>query len=432
MSQFVITGNKKLSGEIMVNSSKNAATACIIASLINRGVTRLKNVPQIEEVNRLVEVLVSIGVSVDRSRRELVIRTPKKFLLHKIDYSAAHKTRSIILAIGALAGRVPSFKLPRVGGCKIGSRTINPHLFALSEFGIKVGLTARNYEISIPSLKASEVVLYETGDTVTENALMAASQINGKSVIKMASANYMVQDLCAFLEKMGVQIKWVGSGSIQVQGKARINKDITYQISPDPIEAMMFLSIGIVTKSNITIRRCPFDFLELELLKLEKMGLKYKILNKYKSKNKRNYLADIKIYPSELKALADKIHAMPFPGINQDNLPFFVPIATQAKGKTMIHDWTYENRAIYYSELNRLGANVTLMDPHRVNIEGPTMLKATEMVCPPALRPAAIILVAMLAAKGKSILRNVYPIHRGYERLEQRLGEIGADIRLEG
>jgi len=171
--------------------------------------------------------------------------------------------------------------------------------------------------------------------------------------------------------------------------------------------------------------------LELELLKLEKMGLRYKIIKKYLAKNKHTELADILIEPSKLKALEDKIHAMPFPGINQDNLPFFVPIATQTQGKTLIHDWTYENRAIYYSELNRLGANITLMDPHRVVVEGKTKLTGAEMICPPALRPAAIILVAMLAAHGKSILRNVYPIHRGYEKLEERLREIGADIKLE-
>jgi len=128
--------------------------------------------------------------------------------------------------------------------------------------------------------------------------------------------------------------------------------------------------------------------------------------------------------------LEDKIHALPFPGLNQDNLPFFVPICTRAEGKSLIHDWTYENRAIYFSELNRLGAKITLMDPHRVTVEGSTPLSGGEIICPPALRPGAIVLVAMLVAKGKSILRNVYPIHRGYERLEERLREVGADIEL--
>jgi len=301
----------------------------------------------------------------------------------------------------------------------------------MEKFGVNIKTKKNKYIVDSKKLHKAQVVLYETGDTVTENALLAAAQCPGKSIIKMASANYMIQDLCYFLEKLGVKIKWTGAATIEVAGKKEFNKNIKYEISEDPIEAMLFLSLAVTTNSKVTILRCPIQFLELELLKLEKMGLRYKIIKKYLAKNKHTELADILIEPSKLKALEDKIHAMPFPGINQDNLPFFVPIATQTQGKTLIHDWTYENRAIYYSELNRLGANITLMDPHRVVVEGKTKLTGAEMICPPALRPAAIILVAMLAAHGKSILRNVYPIHRGYEKLEERLREIGADIKLE-
>jgi UDP-N-acetylglucosamine 1-carboxyvinyltransferase len=141
-------------------------------------------------------------------------------------------------------------------------------------------------------------------------------------------------------------------------------------------------------------------------------------------------LVDITVYPSKLKAPADKIHALPYPGINSDNLPFFVPIATLAEGQTLIHDWMWENRAIYFTELNRLGAQITLADPHRAFITGPTKLKAAQVVCPPALRPAMIILIAMLAAPGTSILRNVYSISRGYEDVAARLNSIGAKIEV--
>ncbi len=431
MSKYIINGGKKLSGEITVNSSKNATVAILIGSLLNRGITILKNVPQIEEVNRIIEILESIGFNILRDGRKLTLQPPGKIEIGKIDIEAAKKTRSIILAIGALCGQLQNFKIPQAGGCKLGSRTVKPHLFALEKFGVEIKTKKDEYDVSCKKLKASEVVLYETGDTVTENALLAAAQVPGKSVIKMASANYMVQDLCYFLEELGVKIKWTGAATLEVEGVKEINQDVIYEISEDPIDAMLFISTALTTNSDITIKRCPIDFLELELLKLEKMGLKYEIGEKYKSKNEKTNLVDLEIKGSKLVALEDKIHAMPFPGINQDNLPFFVPIATQAKGETLIHDWTYENRAIYYSEINRLGAKITLMDPHRVEIEGPTELKGTEMVCPPALRPAAIILVAMLGAEGKSILRNVYPIHRGYEKLEERLQSVGAEIRLE-
>ena len=206
--------------------------------------------------------------------------------------------------------------------------------------------------------------------------------------------------------------------------------DIEYCNSEDPIESMMFISAAIATDSELKILRCPIDFLSLELEKLKRMGLKYKILKKYKSYNERTNLCDLQIFPSKLKALEDKIHATPYPGINMDNLPFFVPIAIRAKGQTMIHDWVYENRAIYFTELNRLGANVTLADPHRVYIQGGTTLKPAQVVCPPALRPAMIILIGMLGANGTSILRNVYMINRGYEEIAERLNSIGADIKI--
>jgi UDP-N-acetylglucosamine 1-carboxyvinyltransferase len=160
------------------------------------------------------------------------------------------------------------------------------------------------------------------------------------------------------------------------------------------------------------------------------MGMKSKRSKPYLSDNGQTTLIDLTISPSRLKVLSDKIHALPFPGINTDNLPFFVPIATQAVGRTLIHDWMWEERAIYFTELNKLGADITLLDPHRIIVEGPTPLKANQIVCPPALRPSTIILVAMLAAEGTSILRNVYAISRGYEDLPRRLAALGADIRL--
>ncbi len=240
----------------------------------------------------------------------------------------------------------------------------------------------------------------------------------------------MVQEVCFFLETLGVKIDGIGTSTLTVHGIKEINKDIEYWNSEDPIESMMFISACIVTDSMLTITRCPIDFLSLELEKLKRMNLKYKILKRYFSYNGRTKLADIQIFPSKLKALSDKIHSNPYPGINIDNLPFFVPIAIKATGQTMIHDWVYENRAIYFTELNRLGANITLADPHRVYIQGGTPLKPAQVVCPPALRPSMVIFISMLAAPGTSILRNVYMINRGYEEIAERLNSIGADIKI--
>lgn len=431
MKYFKINGGKKLSGKIAVNGSKNATVALFAAAMINKGKTTFKNVPQIEEVNRWVEVLESIGVKVEREKKTITLTSPDNFDLENINVESAQKTRSVILLISALLSKSKEYLIPQAGGCKLGERTVRPHLFAIEKFGVKIVTTEEGFSVDSSQFgPADKVVLYESGDTVTESALMAAAQSPQKTIIKMATANYMVQDLCFFLEELGVEIKGIGTGTLEVVGKEEIKKDVIYEISEDPIEAMFFISAAIVTGSNLTIERCPIDFLELELLKLEKMGQQYKILKEYKAQNGRTNLVDIEIIPSELIALEDKLHGLPFPGINMDNLPFFVPIVSLAKGRTLIHDWAFENRAIYFQDLNRLGAKVSLLDAHRVYVEGPVKFKSAEMMSPPALRPAAIILVAMLGAPGVSVLKDVYSINRGYENLEERLKSIGAEIEL--
>ncbi len=428
---FKIEGGRKLSGKVTVNTSKNAAVALLCASLLNKGTTTFKNVPRIEEVNRILEVLASIGVTSEwLSAKDLKIQPPAKFNLKKLNREAAIKTRSVIMLLGSLMHEEEKFTLPHPGGCKLGARSVKPHIYAFEKLGVKVISRHADYEIDSRRRKAREVILYEAGDTVTENALMAAARLPGTTTIKFATANYMVQDLCHYLEALGVKIEGIGSTTLTVTGRPQINEAVEYYLSEDPIEAMMFLSLAATTGSSLTIERAPIDFLELELLKLEKMGFKYKILKRYKSLNGATNLANISTAPSKLKALEEKIHPMPFPGLNIDNLPFFVPVATQAKGTTLIHDWVYENRAIYYMEMNKLAAEIILADPHRVIITGPTELKAAEVICPPALRPAVIILIGMLAAKGTSILRNVYSINRGYEDLVNRLNKLGARVEV--
>lgn len=427
---FQVTGGKKLSGTIKVNVSKNAAMGLLAASLLNKGKTTLKNMPRIEEVFRIIEVLESIGVKVEWDGNDVVIKPSKKLRLDKIDVEAGKKTRTIIMFLGPLMHLVDRFRLPYAGGCKLGTRTVRPHLFALEEMGLEVETKEDYYDVSVKKPTPASVVLYEAGDTVTENVLMAAAKMDGVTTIKYASANYMVQEVCFFLERLGVQIDGIGTTTLVVHGVSEICQDVVYEPSEDPIEAMSFLTAAIVTKSAITIQRCAIDFLELELLKLEKMGFRYKILREYKADNGRTRLVDIKTFPSHLTALKEKIAPQPYPGINIDNLPFFVAIASVAEGRTLVHDWVYENRAIYYTELNKIGGKVTLADVHRVYVDGPVQFHSAEVMCPDALRPALIILIGMLAAPGVSVLRNVYTINRGYESIAERLNMLGAKVEV--
>lgn len=429
---FTIVGGKKLSGSITTNPSKNGALGLMCAALLNRGKTVLHGIPKIEEVHRLIEIFQSMGISIVWvGEKSLEIKPPKIFDLKNMDIGAASKIRSVLMLIGPLLHRLPSFTIPHAGGCKMGNRTIEAHRHGFEAMGAKVITHSNHYAITAKKLRPSSIVMYEASDTAAENILMAAALIPGVTTIDFAPPNYQVQEVCFFLESLGVRIDGIGTTTLVVHGVSEINTTIEYTNSEDPIESMLFITAAVMTKSKLTISRCPIDFLKLELLKLEKMGVKYSESKPYFSQNGRTKLVDVTVMPAGvLKALNDKIHSLPYPGINTDNLPFFVPIATQAKGTTLIHDWMWENRAIYFTELNRLGAQVTLADPHRVFIQGPTILKASQVVCPPALRPAVIILIAMLAAHGTSTLRNVYSISRGYEDIAERLNAIGADIKV--
>ncbi len=423
-----INGGKKISGTIETNTSKNGAVGLLCASLLNRGKTILHHMPRIEEVHRLIEVLESIGVQITWSGSTITIVPPKKFDLKHIDVEAARKTRSIVMFIGPLIHHLNNFSLPQSGGCKLGSRTVRPHFFALEKFGVKIETTGDSFKVNYEPKRPDEIILYESGDTVTENALFAATLLPSQTIIKYASANYMVQEVCIFLQKLGVKIEGVGTTTLTITGMENINQDIEYTLAEDPTDSMFFIATAIVTHSNLTITRCPIEFLELELLVLEKMGLQYSKSKPYLSHNQATKLVDLKIKTSTLTASPEKIHSRPYPGLNADNLPFFAVIATQAIGQTLIHDWMYEKRAIYFTELDKLGAETVLADPHRIFITGPSLLRANELICPPALRPATILLIAMLGASGRSVLRNTYSISRGYENLVERLSGLGADI----
>ena len=323
----------------------------------------------------------------------------------------------------------------RSGGCSLGTRTVEPHLKALESFGLKVDAvkTPGFYEIEVDQeiLHKKDkryIVLTERGDTVTENVLMAAAMSAGETTIVGASPNYMVQDLCFFLERMGVKIVGIGTTTLKVYGRPYFDMEVEYNISEDPIETMSFIAAALVTHSEITLMRAPIEFLEIELEVLKNMNAKFELSPEYYSTNGRTRLVDLTIKKSELIAPVDKIHPMPFPGLNIDNLPFFSVIAAVAEGRTLIHDWVFENRAVYTTELANLNAKVELLDAHRVYIEGPTNWRPAELVAQQALRPAVVILIGMLAAPGKSILRNVYPINRGYQDFAARLRHLGADI----
>lgn len=428
---FRINGGKKLSGEIEVKTSKNAAVGLLCASLLNHGTTTLRRVARIEEVNRIIEVLQSIGVKIRwlNDKNDLEITPPARLKLQNIDVTAAKRTRSIIMFLGPLLHQYRDFSLPFAGGCNLGTRTVEPHMAGLAPFGLNIDTTSESYHVTVREKPITHAILLtERGDTATENVIMAAALYDGETTIRNASPNYMVQDLCSFLQKLGIKIKGIGTTTLKIRGVRSINQNVEYYLSEDPIEAMSLIAAGVVTNSEISIKRAPIEFIEIELAILSSMGLRYTISDEYMARNNETRLVDIHIMQSDLHAPKDKLHSMPFPGVNMDNLPFLGLIATVAHGRTMVHDWSYDNRAIYFTELSKLNANIELVDPHRVYITGPTKWKPSDIITPPALRPSVVIMLAMLATPGCSTLRDVYSINRGYEDFANRLNTLGADI----
>lgn len=428
-----VVGGRRLSGSIDVKTSKNACVALLCASLLNRGRTVLRRVARIEEVYRLLEVLNSIGVRTrwinDGVDLEIVPLLPPSTWTPSTPPPPAARARSSCSSARSCTASTTS-SCRTAGGCDLGTRTIEPHMIALRRFGLDITATEGLYHAQVEAGVSPDrpIVLTERGDTVTENALLAAARHDGTTVIRNASSNYMVQDLCFFLEALGIRVEGIGTTTLTVHGVPQIDVDVDYSPSEDPVEAMSLLAAAVVTESELTVKRVPIEFLEIELAVLEEMGLDHDRSAEYFADNGRTRLVDLTVRPSKLEAPIDKIHPMPFPGLNIDNVPFFAAIAAAAQGKTLIHDWVYDNRAIYLTDLNRLGGRLQLLDPHRVLVEGPTRWRAAEMMCPPALRPAVVVLLAMMAAEGTSVLRNVYVINRGYEELAERLNSVGAQI----
>lgn len=429
-TNFVINGGKRLHGSIEVKTSKNAAVGLLCAALLNKGTTTLRRVARIEEVNRIIEVLESIGVKCRwLENNDLEITPPKKLKLDEMDIDAAKRTRTVIMFLGPLLHQYSHFALPFAGGCNLGARTVEPHMSGLAPFGLHVVATTEKYLATVAEKTIDKtIVLTERGDTVTENVIMAAALYDGEVTIRNASPNYMVQDVCYFLQKLGVKIEGIGTTTLKIRGRKEIKKNVEYYPSEDPIEAMSFIAAAVVTDSEITIKRAPIEFLELELAVLGGMNLDYTLTDEYPARNGKTRLVDITIKRSQLHAPKDKLHSMPFPGVNMDNLPFLGLCATMAEGRTLVHDWSYENRAIYFTELTKLNGQIEMVDAHRVYITGPTHWRKGDVVAPPALRPSVVVMLAMLAAEGRSILRDVYSINRGYEDFANRLNSIGAEI----
>ncbi|KAM0719454.1 hypothetical protein Q7P37_005359 [Cladosporium fusiforme] len=436
--RWKVRGGLELSGSITTNGSKNSALAILCASLLTTEPITLSNVPHISDVVDMVSILQSIGSTITwQNKNTLTLERPFSVNLSALDLQAARRARTVMLLAGGIALDHETFSLPSPGGCQLGDRSLEPHIDALEQLGLQ--LTRQFNEIRVRRLSEHNstdftVTLLESGDTVTENAILTAVAMRKHTVhIQNASCNYMVQDLCQFLQSLeGVYIQGIGSPSLTVRRCiSQAPGPISFTILEDPIESFFFIAAAIMAKSNVHLKRVPFCFISLELRLLAKMGLHVIESPHYPSASGTTTLCDLRVMARgcSLTAPRLKLHPNIYPfGINVDNLPAFGAIAAVSNGETLLHDWMYEQRAPYFALLEVFGVEVQLLDTHRARIIGSSELQPAICRLPPALRPASMLFLVALGAPGNSQLENVDVLRRGYEDLIGRLGVLGARI----
>lgn len=413
--KFLIRGGKPLKGVVEVMGAKNVTFPLLAATLLTKEPCQVSNLPLIEDVFKMLKILERMGAKIKwLGERQIEIKC-SDIDPSLIPYDVISFFRGSILFLGPLLARSGSIKFPPPGGCMIGARPIDTHLDAFSQSGVKISIK-NNFYYFEGKLKPQEVILNEFSVTATENILLSSSLVSGETTIKIADQDYQVQELIKVLKRMGVKIKGLGTHTLKIIGQKRL-KGFKYSVIPDPLEAGTFIVATLATKGEVLIKNAELQFLELFLKRLKDFGAKFDILG----------AKLIKVLPS-YKLSMDKVQSLPYPGIPTDLQPELGVLATQAKGPTLIHDPLYEGRLKYLEELNKMGANIIFCDPHRAIINGPTQLYGTEI---PSLdiRSGAALIIAGLVAKGQTIINNIYQVDRGYEKIEERLQKLGADIK---
>ncbi|KAF2726331.1 EPT/RTPC-like protein [Polychaeton citri CBS 116435] len=431
-----INGGHQLLGKVKLTGSKNGTLAVLCACTLTQAQVTLIGAPYITDVINLVIVLQSIGVSaVWKSENVLQIQRPAILNLAGLDVRKASQTRAVILLAACFAYEKNDFSLPLPGGCRLGLRSIEPHVDALQQLGLQVKFEDGGLRVRRCGRSASTVTLMESGDTVTENALLAAIVTHqGPVRIENASCNYMVQDLCLFLQSLGATIGGVGTSSLTITSPTSSTMGtVSHSLLEDPIEAFFFVALAAVTKSTLQINRVPTGFISLELRCLVKMGLSIESSASYLAANDFHELYDLKVSAVNLALLAldGKVHPNVFPyGVNVDNLPALASVAATSHGTTRFHDWMYESRVSCFSLFKNFGVHVDITDAHRAQVTGCQKLRAGDCDLPSALRPASMILLIALAAPGVSRLQEFEVLYRGYDRLLPRLEQLGAKVSI--
>jgi UDP-N-acetylglucosamine 1-carboxyvinyltransferase len=423
--RFVVEGGRRLEGSIRPGGNKNAALPILAACLLTDEPVVLRNLPDIQDVRVMLEILEGLGASVERLEANVVRIEAAGDLSPEPDPELSKKIRASILLAGPLLARCGEVAVAKPGGDAIGRRRVDTHLLALEALGAQIEVSATEYRMAARVLKGKRMFLDEASVTATENAIMAAVLAEGDTLIYNAAAEPHVQDLCHFLNGLGAQISGIATNQLEIHGVDALHGG-EYRIASDHIEVGSYIGLAAVTRSELLIEDAVPEHMYAIRHMLEKLGVEIAI----EGKNIRVPRDQELRVRYDIGAAVPKIDDGPWPLFPADLLSIMIIIATQAEGTVMIFEKMFESRLFFTDKLIGMGARIILCDPHRAIIVGGARLYGGE-ISSPDIRAGMALLLAALCAKGESVIHNIHQIDRGYERIEERLNVLGAHIRRE-
>jgi UDP-N-acetylglucosamine 1-carboxyvinyltransferase len=425
MERFIVEGGHRLSGSIRPSGNKNAALPILAATILTDQPVTLRNLPDIRDVQIMLEILEGLGASVDRLEKNVARIQMKGNCSSLPDEALSKKIRASILFAGPLLGRCGEAIVAKPGGDAIGRRRVDTHLLALESLGAQIEVTPTSYRMSALELKGRPMFLDEASVTATENAVMAAVLAEGTTTIYNSAAEPHVQDLCLFLNGLGARIEGIATNQLVIEGVPSLGGG-EFTIPSDHIEVGSYIGLAAVTRSELLIEEGVPEHLYAVRLMLEKLGVQLVIEG-----NNVRVPADQELRVRyDLGAAVPKIDDGPWPQFPADLLSIMLVIATQADGTVMIFEKMFESRLFFVDSLIGMGARIILCDPHRAIVVGGQRLQGAEITSPD-IRAGMALLLAALNAKGTSVIHNIHQIDRGYERIDERLNALGAKITRE-
>jgi UDP-N-acetylglucosamine 1-carboxyvinyltransferase len=424
MDKFVIEGGHPLKGTLILSGNKNAALPMLAAALLTDEKVVLTNVPRIKDIETMMEIISALGVEIEETNHHELTVHAKNVKTTELDPDLCRHIRASILLAGPMLARCGRINLPPPGGDVIGRRRVDTHLMALRSLGVEIEIDY-GYDMKTSGLRGHEIFLDEASVTGTENALMAACMAEGRTVIRNAASEPHVQDLALFLNKMGARISNIGSNTLIIQGVDKLHGG-EYQINPDHIEVGSFIGAAAVTKGEILIKNAVPEHLRMILLAFKRLGITVEIQGQDIFVPREQSLQIM----TDAHGVIPRIDDGPWPAFPADLMSIATVVATQCEGAILIFEKMYESRMFFVDKLFSMGAHIVLCDPHRAIVMGPTKLHG-EFLISPDIRAGMGLLLAALCAEGQSIIENIGQIDRGYERVDEKLRTLGAQIDRE-